>query len=166
MKEALKTKDKIRLNVLRSILTETTALEKRSRPVTTDKQVYNVIEKQIRASTKAAEEFALASRSDLQDKENAQIQIMEEFRDEVETVPPEEAVEAVKSAIEKLQADGVTPKRERVRRLLFGPGGTFEDKVVNDRHGEMAKTINSLVHEVAPSKPDNPRKTVTEGQSG
>ena len=141
-----------RLNVLRGILTETTALEKRSQSVKNDKQIYKIIEKQIKASTKAAEEFASAGREDLRDKEHGQISIMEEYKAAVKSVSEEEVVVAVQDAIQQLQTDGVTPKRERVRRLLFAKGGTLEDKVINGSEDIVAKTVHAMVHEVAPSK--------------
>ncbi|KAL8813919.1 MAG: hypothetical protein Q9223_006822 [Gallowayella weberi] len=152
MKEALKAKDKTRLNVLRGILTETASLEKESKGVKTNKQLFKLLQKRKSASLNAAKEFQNARRDDLTDKENQQISVLQGYLDGFHTTTADEVVEAIQTAIRELEAEGVTPKRERVRAILYRSGGAFEDKILDD--ALVATTINRLVHEVAPSKPN------------
>ncbi|KAL8735206.1 MAG: hypothetical protein Q9166_001082 [cf. Caloplaca sp. 2 TL-2023] len=156
MKEALKAKDKPRLNVLRGILTETTSLEKESKGVKTSKQLFKLLQKRKSASLNAAKEFQAAGREDLTDKENEQIGILQGYLDGFSTTSADEVVLAIQAAIQELELAGVTPKRDRVRAILYRPGGAFEDKILDEPL--VAKMINRLVHEVAPSKP-RPVKT-------
>ncbi|KAL8803700.1 MAG: hypothetical protein Q9182_003032 [Xanthomendoza sp. 2 TL-2023] len=151
MKDALKAKDKTRLNVLRGILTETTSLEKESKGVKTDKQLFKLLQRRRSASLNAAKEFQNAGRDDLTDKENQQISVLQGYLDGFHTTSADEVVEAIQMAVRELEVEGVTPKRERVRAILYRSGGAFEDKILDD--SLVAKTINRLVHEVAPSKP-------------
>ncbi|KAL9637732.1 MAG: hypothetical protein Q9204_001764 [Flavoplaca sp. TL-2023a] len=151
MKEALKAKDKSRLSVLRGILTETTSLEKESKGIKTDKQLYKLLQKRKTASSNAVREFQAANRGDLTTKENEQIDILQGYLDGFATTTADEVVGAIQTAIQEFETEGVTPKRDKVRAKLFRPGGAFEDKILDE--ALVAKTINRMVHEVAPSKP-------------
>ncbi|KAL8789158.1 MAG: hypothetical protein Q9213_001265 [Squamulea squamosa] len=140
-----------RLNVLRGILTETTSLEKESKGIKTNKQLYKLLQKRKSASLNAAKEFQAANREDLTEKENEQVGILQGYLDGFATTSAEEVVGAIQASIQELEVEGVTPKRDRVRARLYRPGGAFEDKILDE--ALVAKTINRMVHEVAPSKP-------------
>ncbi|KAI4250670.1 MAG: hypothetical protein L6R42_008687 [Xanthoria sp. 1 TBL-2021] len=149
MKEALKAKDKTRLNVLRGILTETTSLEKESKGIKTNKQLYKLLQKRKSASLNAAKEFQAANREDLTGKENEQIGILQGYLNGFDTMTADEIVGAIQATIQEFETEGVTPKRDKVRARLSR--GAFEDKILDE--ALVAKTINRMVHEVAPSKP-------------
>ncbi|KAL8999898.1 MAG: hypothetical protein Q9169_001304 [Polycauliona sp. 2 TL-2023] len=146
MKDALKAKDKTR-----GILTETTSLEKESKGIKTNKQLYKLLHKRKSASLNAAKEFQAANRDDLTGKENEQIGILQGYLDNFDTSTADEIAGAIQVIIQELEQEGVTPKRDRVRARLFRPGGSLHDKILDETL--VAKTINRMVHEVAPSKP-------------
>ncbi|KAL8697464.1 MAG: hypothetical protein Q9224_002295 [Gallowayella concinna] len=146
MKEALKAKDKTR-----GILTETTSLEKESKGVKTNTQLFKLLQRRRSASLNAAKEFQNAGRDDLTDQENQQIGVLQGYLDGFDTTSADEVVAAIQTAIRELEANGVTPKRERVRAILYRSGGAFQDKIIDN--GLVTKTIHRLVHEVAPSQP-------------
>ncbi|KAI4235298.1 MAG: hypothetical protein LQ349_003260 [Xanthoria aureola] len=148
MKEALKAKDRTRLNVLRGILTETTSLEKESKGIKTNKQLYKLLQKRKSASLNAAKEFQAANREDLTGKENEQIGVLQEYLNGFDTMTADEVAAAVRATIQGFEVEGVTPKRDKVRARLSR--GAFEDKILDE--ALVAKTINRMVHEVAPSK--------------
>ncbi|KAL8753557.1 MAG: hypothetical protein Q9199_004957 [Rusavskia elegans] len=148
MKEALKAKDKTRLNVLRGILTETTSLEKESKGIKTNKQLYKLLQKRKSASLNAAKEFQAANREDLTGKENEQIGILQGYLNGFDTMTADEIVGAIQATIQEFETEGVTPKRDKVRARLSR--GAFEDTILDE--ALVAKTINRMVHEVAPSK--------------
>ncbi|KAL8651766.1 MAG: hypothetical protein Q9226_004553 [Calogaya cf. arnoldii] len=149
MKEALKAKDKTRLNVLRGILTETTSLEKESKGIKSNKQLYKLLQRRKNASLNAAKEFQAANRENLTAQENEQIGILQGYLNGFNIMTADEVVSAIQATIQELEAEGVTPKRDRVRARLSR--GAFEDKILDE--ALVAKTINRMVHEVAPSKP-------------
>ncbi|KAL8672221.1 MAG: hypothetical protein Q9168_003323 [Polycauliona sp. 1 TL-2023] len=152
MKNALKSKDKTRLNVLRGILTETTSLEKESKGIKSNRQLYKLLSKRKNASLNAVKEFQAASRDDLSGKENEQIGILQGYLDGFDTTTADEVADAVQTIIQDLEKEGVTPKRDRVRAQLSRSGGAFQDKILDE--ALVAKTIHRMVHEVAPSKPN------------
>ncbi|KAL8919781.1 MAG: hypothetical protein Q9172_004810 [Xanthocarpia lactea] len=145
MKEALKAKDKTR-----GILTETTSLEKESKGIKTNKQLYKLLQKRKNASSNAAKEFQAASRQDLTEKENEQIAILQGYLDGFAITPEDEVVGAVRATIQELEVEGVPPKSDKVRARLFRPNGALEDKILDE--ALLAKTIKLMVHEVSPSK--------------
>lgn len=147
-----------RLNVLRGILTETTTLEKQAQGITSNKQLFKLLQKRKRASIGAAKEFQAAGREDLTAKENEQAGILQEYLDVFDTASTNEVTAAIQAAIQNVISEGDIPKKENIRALLFRKGGAFEDKVVDD--GLVAKTIDRLVHEAAPPT-QSPEVTTT-----
>ncbi|KAL8709321.1 MAG: hypothetical protein Q9220_005914 [cf. Caloplaca sp. 1 TL-2023] len=146
MKEALKAKDKTR-----GILTETTSLEKDSKGIKTNKSLFKLLQKRKSASILAAQQFRAAGREDLTNNEHEQIAVLDGYLNNFDTTTADEVATAISDAIRELKAEDVTPRRDRVRKLLFREGGTLGDKILDE--GLVAKTINRLVHESAPSKP-------------
>ncbi|KAI9795119.1 MAG: hypothetical protein M1816_000141 [Peltula sp. TS41687] len=143
MTAALKAKDTNRLNVLRALLAETTNAAKTSQPITTDLAFLNLLRKRITASQAAADEFAAASREDLKHKEEAQLQVLEEYAKnmDVEVVSREEMELAVDRAVgsmkqeqeETVRAGGerVTVTMGRVVKRLLDEGGELSGKSVD-----------------------------------
>lgn len=134
--------------MLRGILTETTSLEKESKGIKTNKQLYKILQKRKSASLNAAKEFQAANREDLTGKENEQIGVLQEYLNRFDTMTADEIAAAVRTTIQGFEIEGVTPKRDKVRARLSR--GAFEDKILDE--ALVAKTINRMVHEVAPSK--------------
>lgn len=119
-----------RLNVLRAIIAETTNASKTNSPIKTDLQLLSLLRKRASVSKQAAEEFSSANRKDLEEKEMAQITVLEEYASEVQTVPEDEIKDAVTRIIGKLRTDGQPVHIGTVAKALLGPGGEFEGKPV------------------------------------
>ncbi|KAF2714184.1 hypothetical protein K504DRAFT_462612 [Pleomassaria siparia CBS 279.74] len=90
LKTALRAKDTPRLNVLRSVLAAITNASKTSTPVSTPSHLYALLNKQISASQKAIAEFETAKRDDLVQKEKTQVEILEGYRNGIESLGKEE----------------------------------------------------------------------------
>jgi uncharacterized protein YqeY len=106
LKGAMRAKDQARLSVLRSVLADITNLSKTSSPVKDDLALLSLLRKRIGSAKGAVEEFSKANRADLVDKEQKQVDILEEYASGVKTVDVEEVRIAVKSAIQSLKAEG------------------------------------------------------------
>lgn len=129
LKTAMKAKDTNRLNVLRMLLAEITNASKTASPINNDMQVLALLRKRSAAAKAAADEFAAANRSDLKDKEEAQVAVMEEYAGVVQTVSDEEVRKAVEE-LKKETAAGEKVDKGKFLRKLIGPGGVFEGKPV------------------------------------
>jgi len=79
MKDAMRQKDQARLVSIRMLLAAIQRREVDERIVLDDAQVMTVIEKQIKQSREAVEQFIKGGRTDLADKENRDISIMQAY---------------------------------------------------------------------------------------
>ena len=79
MKDAMRAKDQARLVSIRMLLAAIQRREVDERIVLDDAQVMTVIEKQIKQSREAVEQFVKGARPDLADKENRDIAIMQAY---------------------------------------------------------------------------------------
>ncbi|OGI44801.1 MAG: glutamyl-tRNA amidotransferase [Candidatus Muproteobacteria bacterium RBG_16_64_11] len=79
MKDAMRQKDQARLVSIRMLLAAIQRREVDERIVLDDAQVMTVIEKQIKQSREAVEQFVKGGRADLADKENRDIAIMQAY---------------------------------------------------------------------------------------
>jgi uncharacterized protein YqeY len=79
MKDAMRAKDQARLVSIRMLLAAIQRREVDERVVLDDAQVMTVIEKQIKQSREAVEQFVKGNRPDLADKENRDIALMQAY---------------------------------------------------------------------------------------
>jgi len=106
LKLALRAKDTPRLNVLRSILASVTNASHTPSPITTSSHLYNLLSKQISASQKAIEEFEQAKRKDLEEKERKQVEILEEYRNGIESLKSNDIDEILMRILDDIKAKG------------------------------------------------------------
>ena len=108
LKNAMKAKDTARLSVLRGVISAVNNASKTSSPVKTDVQLLGLLRKTARSSQDAVAEFQNAGRSDLVDKEEAQIRVLQEYMQasEVESVSDEDLRAVVAATIAEVQAEG------------------------------------------------------------
>jgi uncharacterized protein len=102
LKTALRSKNKPALTVIRAIQAEMTNASKTAKPITTDGALFSVIQKQIKGSKSAMEEFQAAKRDDLVQKEQAQLDVLQKYADEIPKVEESEIDSLISEAAEKL----------------------------------------------------------------
>ncbi len=132
LKSAMKAKDATRLSVIRSVISSTLNASKTASPIRTDAQLVALLRRTARQFQEAAEEFRGAGRADLAEKEDAQVQVLEEYArgSGVESVAAEELRGMVHATLSEMAAEGVDAKAqvsEGMKRLL-GAGGPLDGK--------------------------------------
>ncbi|CAK7265124.1 hypothetical protein SEPCBS119000_001349 [Sporothrix epigloea] len=144
LKAAMKAKDKARLVVLRSVLAATLNASKTAQPIDTDAKLVALLRKTARTSQDAASEFREAGRTDLAEKEQEQIQILEAYAQEGagQSASSEEVTAAVEAIISELKAASTSVRAGDVIKRLLLPGGPLEGKDFNK--AEMAKIVKNL----------------------
>lgn len=142
MKSAMQAKDSNRLNVLRSLLSQTLNASKTSTPINTDLQMLALLRKTANASRVASEEFKVAGRQDLADKEQSQLRIMEEYAGSVETVGDDEIKTAVTTVMEQLASEGGKVQIGDVLKRVFASEILGEKPV---ERGEVAKIVKQML---------------------
>lgn len=130
LKTAMRAKDTPRLNVLRSLLAEVTNAAKSPNPVKTDMQLLSMLKKRQAAAKAASIEFKAAGREDLVEKEQGQVDILDEYAGEVQTMAIEDVKAAIKSTIDELKAKTPDLKAGPVMKAIFAPGGSLDGKNV------------------------------------
>jgi uncharacterized protein YqeY len=105
LKDAMRAKDKQRLNVLRSLMAEITNASKTAKPVDSDAKLLALLKKQAVAAEKAVEEFESAQRPDLVEKERAQLQVLQAYHGEIPMLKGEEVDSLVDSVVAELRGE-------------------------------------------------------------
>lgn len=144
MKTAMQNKDSNRLNVLRSLLTQTLNASKTSNPINTDMQMLAMVRKSASASKAASEEFRGAGRQDLAEKEEDQIRIMEEYAAGVEVLSEDDVKTAVTGVLDAMKSAGAKMQMREVLKKLFAPD-VLGSKPVDK--GEVAKIVKQILAE-------------------
>lgn len=90
MKDAMRSKDTNRLDVLRGLLAAVTNESKTGAPVDSDAQVLTLLKKKVKATEGAIRVFDAAKRADLRTKEEAQLAILNEYINSIPTASDED----------------------------------------------------------------------------
>ncbi|KAF2877655.1 Yqey-like protein-domain-containing protein [Massariosphaeria phaeospora] len=107
LKDAMRAKDKPRLDVIRAILAEITNASKTAKPISSDARLYSLLQKQINAARSAIDEFSNAKRDDLVEKEQGQLKILKDYTQEIPTVSAEEMDRIVADVVQRLDKSEV-----------------------------------------------------------
>ncbi|KXJ92274.1 Yqey-like protein-domain-containing protein [Microdochium bolleyi] len=148
LKTAMRAKDAPRLTVLRSVLAATLNASKTAQPITTDAQLLALLRKTQRGNEEASAEAAQANRSDLVEKEQAQIRVLEEYvaGSGVEEVTDEQLRGIVTGVMNAMTAAGEVTggkaKMGEVMKTLLAPGGPLEGKSVEK--AQVARIVKEL----------------------
>lgn len=143
LKTAMKDNDTNRKNVLRNLLAEITNAAKTSSPMKSDMQLLSLLRKRAAASRSAGTEFANAGRSDLKEKEDAQVAVLEEYAGGVQTMSGQEIQNAVTQVVEEMKAQGGKLNMGDVLKKLLAPGGSLDGKPVEK--SEVAKVVKEVL---------------------
>ncbi|HOQ39049.1 MAG TPA: GatB/YqeY domain-containing protein [Fervidobacterium sp.] len=135
MKEAMKSKDELRLRVLRSIKAVIGYFEvEGEKKIATDEDVQKIILKEIKKRQESIDAYRHAGREDLAKTEEEELAILQEYAPKM--LSREEIQEIVRKAIEQTNAtqkDFGKVMKEVMTRIK----GTADGKVVNEIVKEM-----------------------------
>jgi uncharacterized protein YqeY len=115
IKDALRAKDKPRLNVLRQIHAKITDASKTDSPITRDAQLLGLLQKQIAETAESVVYFAEHKRDDLREVQEAQLKVLVELIDEI----PKLSEQEVDTIVDEVVAAGV--KTGKDGKPLMGP---------------------------------------------
>jgi uncharacterized protein len=104
MKEAMKARDQVRLDTLRSVLSAFTYKRVEAGHDLADDEQLAVVQKLVKQRADSITEYAKAGRTDLVDKETRERDILQKYLPEQKS--PEEVREVVKTALAGMPAEG------------------------------------------------------------
>lgn len=132
-----------RLNVLRAVISEFNNSQKTASPIQTDIQLLSLLRKRATASKEASKEFAEADRSDLKEKEDAQVAVLEEYAGRVKTLSLEEVEDIIAKEIAAIKEAGTKLDVGQVLKSLFAVGGALDGKPADRK--EVAGLVKKAV---------------------
>ncbi|RMZ79250.1 hypothetical protein DV737_g3514, partial [Chaetothyriales sp. CBS 132003] len=128
MKDAMRAKDKDRLAVIRSIISETNQLASSPQAIRTDMQVLALLRKRRAASQAAAKEADGVGRQDLKEKQEKEIAVLDEYAGTVPLVGEDEMRTAVRAVLDRQQ---LKLTQGTLMRELLKDGGPLAGKPVD-----------------------------------
>lgn len=102
-----------------------------------------IIRKRVQSSEEACVEFEHAGRSDLKDKERAQMGVLAEYVNDGDAMSSEDISKAAQDLLEKMKIEGQRIDKGSVMKALLGPGGVLEDRVIDKK--ETAKLVDGML---------------------
>ena len=146
LKTAMVEKDANRLSVLRSLIADVTNSAKANNPIKTDMQLLSMLRKRQAAAKQASSEFKAAGRSDLVEKEEDQVSVLEEYAGSVETISNDDVRDIVMKVVEEAKAEQEQAGKMNmgdVLKKLLGPGGSLDGKPVDRK--EVARIVKDVM---------------------
>ena len=130
LKEAMKSGDKTRLEVIRMVRAGTKNEEIKQQKSLEDPDIFGVIAKEARQRRESIAEFAKGNRQDLVEKEEAELAILLEYLPQ--QISREEIVAAAGQVIEEVGALGPGDKGKVMQKLMPQLKGKAEGRDINE----------------------------------
>ena len=134
---------RLRLDVLRGLIAETTNAAKTSSPIVTDSHMLRLIQKKIRSSQEAITEFEAAKRADLKEKEIAQIRVLEGYIGDSNILSEADVTKTVQDVLGNMRTEGKRMDKGSVMKALVGPGGALENQLVDKK--DVARFVDRML---------------------
>ncbi|KAI1075041.1 GatB/YqeY domain-containing protein [Whalleya microplaca] len=137
LKSAMRNKEKARLTAIRSVMAATLDAHKKLNPIKTDGQMLGLLRRSQRASADAKAEASAAGRDDLVEKEQEQIDILEEYitSSGVEELGGVQLEAIITDTVAAMKSHGEV-KMGEVMKKLSEPDGPLTDK-----HADKAQIV-------------------------
>jgi uncharacterized protein YqeY len=130
LREAMKSGDKIRLEVLRMVRASIKNAEIAQQKSLDDPDILGIIAKEGKQRRESIAEFKKANRQDLVDKEEAELAILLEYLPE--QISREEIVATARQVIEEVEARGPGDKGKVMQKLMPQLKGKAEGREINE----------------------------------
>jgi hypothetical protein len=129
MKQAMKTNDKIRLSTIRMIRSSSKNKEIELRRKLEDEDIQKVIQGMVRKGEESLEQFLAGGRTDLVEKEKAEIEILKSFLPQ--PISQEEMIRIIDETIRETQASSLKDLGKVMKALMPKLGGKADGKLIN-----------------------------------
>lgn len=139
----MKNKDSNRSTVLKGLLTQVLNASKTERPVHTELQMLGLLNRTIKESQKATQEFKAAGRDELVEKEEAQINVLEEYAGLIKVKDEKEIETWVQGVIARMTQEGTKLTVGEVLKTLFS-SEALEEKPAEK--GKVVKKVNQILN--------------------
>ena len=129
LKTAMKSKDKLRLSVIRMVRAKIKNAEIEKRDVLNDDEVLKVIARDVKQHKESITAFTDGNRPELAEKEEAELAMLMEYMPQ--QMSKDEVVAIVKQVIEEAGATGPQDKGKVMSKIMAQVSGKADGKEVN-----------------------------------
>jgi uncharacterized protein YqeY len=129
MKQAMKANDKIRLSAIRMIRSSLKNKEIELRKKLEDEDIFKVIQGMVRKGEESIEQFQAGGRSDLVEKEKAEIEVLKSFLPQ--PISQEEIIKVIDETIHETQSSSLKDLGKVMKAVMPKLGGKADGKVIN-----------------------------------
>ena len=131
IKEAMKSKDQIRLDTLRFLQAaiKNREIELRPHPIS-EEEILGVIKKLVKQRKESITQYQQGGRADLVSKEQAELSILEAFLPQTLSVEQTEAL--VLSVIQELNAQSIKDMGKVIKTVITRAGGAADNQLVSE----------------------------------
>ena len=129
LKQAMRSRDKIRLSVIRLVMSAVKNTEIARRADLSDTDILGVIAKEVRQRQESIEAFKQGNRHDLVAREEAELVILQEYLPEQMT--REEIIAAARRVIEEVGAQGPGDKGKVMPKIIAQLKGRADGREIN-----------------------------------
>jgi uncharacterized protein YqeY len=140
-KEALKSKDSVRLNVLRMLKSEIRYKEIDKKSELSDDEVISVLSSSIKKRKDSIQQFEKAGRDDLASREKTELEVAGRYMPEPLT--SEELSQIICRAIEETSAAGPSDLGKVMKQVMPDVRGKADGKKVNQLVSSLLQAISS-----------------------
>lgn len=131
MKDAMRAQDKARLSTIRMLLSAVKYKEIDLGKKLTDEEVIETITSMVKQRRDSIEQFAKAGRTDLVEKEEAELRMLQGYLPEQLT--PEEIEAEIEKAVSEAGAAGMKDLGKVMKLLMPKVSGKADGKIVSDK---------------------------------
>jgi uncharacterized protein YqeY len=130
LKEAIRARDENKRNAIRLVLTALKVKEKEIKRPLNEAEAQQVLSSQIKQRKDSVEQFAKAGRQDLVDKEESEIQVLQDFLPEA--LDQKVLERMIEEVISEANAGGIKDMGKVMKILMPKVAGRADGKLVND----------------------------------
>ena len=135
LKEALKSRDHLRVSVIRMIKASLKNKEIEKRASLSDEEIVSVLTSLAKQRRESIEQFLAAGRADLADKETKELEIVRTYLPA--QIPPEELDGLIREALQESGASTINDIGKVMKVLMPKIRGKADGQVVNQRVREL-----------------------------
>jgi hypothetical protein len=129
MKQAMKSRDKLRLSTIRMIRSAVKNREIEQRKKLDDDDIAKVIQGMVRKGEESVDQFQIGGRQDLVEKEKKEIEILKSFLPQ--PISHEEILRIIDQSIEETQASSMKDLGKVMKSIMPKLGGKADGKLIN-----------------------------------
>ena len=129
MYSAMKANQKVKANILRSLLAALKKVEIETKNPLSEDQFFSVVKKMVKQLKESVEVYSKAGREELAEKEKSELEIIQVYLPE--QLSEEKTIELVKEVISEISAESISDMGKVMSMVMQKSGGKVDGAIAN-----------------------------------